>query len=364
MGKNLVNDLKIPSEEDFLMQKDGKQISLHRLQNDKGMQVLITNYGGRIVSVLAPDKKGVWDDIVLGFLTAEEYIEKDNYCYGALIGPFANRIANASFDLNGKHYVLEANNGTNHLHGGEKGFHKVVWDVISHDDKHIELSYFLPHMSSGYPGNIRVNVTYTLHDNHELEISYNATTDATTIINLTAHPYFNLEGEGNPSVMNHILKINAEKFTPMTRENVPDGEIAPVEGTPFDFRDYKRVGDEIDTENDQLRYGLGYDHNFVINRSDAREDDLVMAASIYSPASGRTLDVLTTEPGVQFYTGNTLDGACLGKKGQPNVSRSGFCLETQHFPDSPHHDHFPSVVLEPGRTFKSTTIYRFGSTHA
>jgi aldose 1-epimerase len=328
------------------------------------MQVLITNYGGRIVSILTPDKNGKWDDIVLGFLTAKEYIEKDNYCYGALIGPFANRIANASFDLNGKHYALEANNGTNHLHGGQKGFHKVVWDVVSHDDKHIELSYLLPHMSSGYPGNIRVNVTYTLHENHELEIAYNATTDATTIINLTSHPYFNLDGEGDPTVLNHVLKINAKNFTPMTSENVPDGEISPVEGTPFDFREFKKVGDEIETENDQLRYGLGYDHNFVINRGNAKEDELVMAASIYSPVSGRTLDVLTTEPAVQFYTGNTLDGVCLGKKGKPNVRRSGFCLETQHFPDSPHHDHFPSVVLQPGHSFKSVTIYRFGSVHA
>lgn len=359
---NTVNDLKIPRQEDFLTQKDEKQVSLYTLQNEQGMQIFITNYGGRIVSILTPDKNGIWDDIVLGFLSVKEYIEKDNYCYGALIGPFANRIANASFDLNAHHYILEANNGTNHLHGGEKGFHKVVWDVVEHDDRHIELSYLLPHMSTGYPGNIRVNVIYTLHDNGEFQISYKATTDQKTIINLTSHPYFNLDGEGNQSILNHVLKINAENYTPMTSENVPNGDIASIEGTPFDFRSFKRVGHDIETENDQLRYGLGYDHNFVISRGNDPEDELVMAASIYSPASGRKLEVLTTEPGVQFYTGNTLDGACRGKKGKLNVSRSGFCLETQHFPDSPHHHHFPSVVLEPGKSFQSRTIYRFGLT--
>lgn len=357
-----VNDLKIPQSKDFEKTVHGKPNKLYELKNKNGMSVWITNYGGRIVGILAPDKNGVFDDVVLGFLSIDEYLEKDDFCYGALIGPFANRISGAKFSLDGKEFQLEKNAGENHLHGGLKGFHKVMWDEDKVDNNTLVLFYRLPHMSTGYPGNISVHVKYELTDNNELAIHYKAVTDQRTILNLTSHPYFNLSGEGNDDITSHILKLSADYYTVVNQDCIPNGEIAKVEGTPLDFGTFRVIGERINDKNDQLEIAGGYDHNFVINRGNATSDQLILAASVYCDKTGRKMEVYTTEPGVQFYTGNNLPGTCQGKKGKANVARSGFCLETQHFPDSPNHGHFPSVVLDPGREFRSTTVYKFGIT--
>jgi aldose 1-epimerase len=347
-----------PVAENFDTQIDGKQVSLYTLENENRFRVDITNYGGRIVSLIVPDLNDIFDDIVTGYHTIEEYLETGEIYFGAIIGRYGNRIGNASFTLDGTEYVLEANNGPNHLHGGPGGFHAVVWDAEQLDAQTLRLTYLSPHMEEGYPGNLETEVIYELNDDNELVIRYSATTDRKTVVNLTNHAFFNLSGEGNTGIGYHQLKINASHFTPVAEDLIPTGEIAPVENTPLDFREFRSIGERIDSDHQQMRYGRGYDHNYVLDRPEG-SDELILAASVFDPVSGRKMEVLTTEPGLQFYSGNFLSGNETGKRGEPYGHRTSFCLETQHFPDSPNQPGFPSTELEPGERYESTTVYRF-----
>jgi len=322
------------------------------------IQVQITNYGGAIRSITVPDRHGNFGDVVLGYDTLSEYVRNPRYL-GALIGRFANRIAQGRFTLNGARYQLAQNNGPNHLHGGVRGFHKVVWEATREavEDQHavLRLQYLSKDGDEEYPGNLEANVTYTLSANGELQIDYHAVTDKPTIINLTNHSYFNLAGSG--TILNHELHLNADAFTPVGPNLIPTGEIRDVDETPMDFLTPNGIGARIDDANEQLAFAGGYDHNFVLNDFTGL---LRRAAHVYERTSGRTLEILTTQPGIQFYSGNFLDGTLKGKYGIAYEKRSGFCLETQHFPDSPNHPNFPSTVLEPGDEFRQTTVFRFG----
>ncbi len=343
--------------------KTGEEVSLYTLTNTKGLQATITNYGGIVVSLMAPDRDGKMADVVLGFESLEGYLAGHPY-FGAIIGRYGNRIGKGRFKLGGKEYVLAQNNGENHLHGGVRGFDKAVWkarDVSTPDAHSLELSYVSPAGEEGYPGTLTVTVTYTLTAANELRIDYAATTDAETVLNLTNHSYFNLAGQGEGDILKHEVMINADRFTPVDGGLIPTGELRPVEGTPFDFRTPHAIGARIGQDEEQLKLGLGYDHNFVLNRSG---DGLLLAARVVEPTSGRQLEVLTSEPGIQFYTGNFLDGSLRGKSGKVYAKRYGFCLETQHFPDSPNKPEFPSVVLKPGGRYQTTTVYRFSAAAA
>ena len=341
--------------ENFQKVLDGKSIDLFALKNTNDMVVKITNYGGKIVQILIPDRDGNLGDVVLGYETIDGFIN-GSPSMGALIGRYANRIAKGKFELNGKTYTLATNNGPNHLHGGNKGFRFKVWDAKQIDDQTIQLSYLSVDGEEGYPGNLIVKVTYTLTDKNELQIDYYAVTDKSTVLNLTNHAFFNLAGEGNGLVLDHELLINADFFTPTDDTNIPTGEIIPVKGTPFDFTQTTKIGARINDENEQLRSGNGYDHNFVVNKS---EGPLTFAARVYEPITGRVMEVFTTEPGIQLYTGNFLSDKDIGKAGKKYPARSAFCLESQHYPDSPNHTNFPTTVLNPGEEFKSTTVYKF-----
>ncbi len=334
----------------------GDQVELYTLTNSKGVAVAITNYGGIIVSLKVPDRTGKIADVVLGYDALDAYVKQNPY-FGAIVGRYGNRIGKAKFTLNGVEYKLAPNNGENSLHGGNKGFDKVLWTAKPIDDgKGLELTYLSKDGEEGFPGNLAVTVIYSLNDENELKIDYRATTDKDTVVNLTNHSYFNLAGQGEGDVLGHQVTINADRFTPVDSGLIPTGELKPVENTPFDFRTPHAIGARINQNDEQLALGKGYDHNFVINRS---SEGLVLAARVTEPVSGRVMEVLTTEPGVQFYTGNFLDGTIRGKGGKVYQQRYGFCLETQHFPDSPNKPSFPSVVLRPGQTYHSTTIYRF-----
>lgn len=337
---------------------DGKQTGLSTLKNSNGVSVAITNYGGRIVGILTPDSEGDLEDVCLGYNSLDDYFNNEEQFFGALIGRYGNRIANGKFTLNEQEYTLAQNDGVNHLHGGPKGFHKAVWDVAEYNPSSLELHYLSSDMEGGYPGNLDVTVTYTLNDENELKIEYRATTDKPTVVNLTNHCYFNLAGEGSgESVNDHLLTINADQFTPVNSTLIPLGENMPVEGTPFDFRTPKQIGRDIEDQHEQLLYGKGFDHNFVLNKPN--EGEMTLAARVVEPESGRSMEVYTTEPGVQFYGGNFMHGKNSGKAGVPYGHRMGFCLETQHFPDSPNQENFPSTTLNPGETYSSTTIYKF-----
>jgi len=339
---------------------DGKQTGLYTLKNSNGLEVAITNYGGRIVGILAPDKEGNFEDICLGYNSLDEYFSNQEQYFGALIGRYGNRIANGKFTLDGQEYTLAQNDGPNHLHGGPKGFHAVVWDVVESSASSLKLHYLSADMEEGYPGNLDVTVTYTLNDENELKIEYSATTDKPTVVNLTNHCYFNLAGEGSgETVNNHYLTINADQFTPVNSTLIPVGENANVEGTPFDFRTPKQIGRDIEQQHEQLLFGKGYDHNFVLNK--ANEGEMTLAARVVEPVSGRAMEVYTSEPGVQFYGGNFMNGKNSGKAGVPYGHRMGFCLETQHFPNSPNQENFPSTRLNPGETYSTTTIYKFSA---
>jgi aldose 1-epimerase len=336
----------------------GHDSFLYSLTAD-GIEVQITNYGGAITSLNVPDRNGDLGDVVLGYETLSEYTKNPRYL-GALIGRFANRIGLGTFKLNDVTYQLVQNNGPNHLHGGFRGFDKVVWDAseaVEDGRARLCLTYLSKDGEQGYPGNLKAHVTYTLSETHELEIDYRAVTDKSTIINLTNHSYFNLAGSG--SILNHQLVLNASAFTPIGPDLIPTGEIRDVEDTPMDFLNQTAIGARIDAAHDQLGFAGGYDHNFVLQDFTGL---LRPAAKVYEPTSGRTLEVLTTQPGIQFYSGNFLDGTITGKRGVVYEKRMGFCLETQHFPDSPNHRHFPSVVLEPGEEYSQTTRFRFGVT--
>ena len=347
-----------PDPAKFRTEIDGREVSLFILKNRNGMTAGITNHGGKIVTLLVPDRNGVFDDIVTGYLSIDEYLDSGEPYFGALIGRYGNRIANARFTLDGDEYELAANNGPNHLHGGPGGFHNVVWDVLQPDESTLELSYLSPHMEEGYPGNLNARVVYTLNDDDEFIIEYFAETDRKTVFNPTSHAFFNLGGEGNRSVNDHLMKINAGYYTPVDETLIPTGELAPVEGTPFDFREFTPVGERLGEDNVQLGYGRGYDHNFVLLKSGSPEEPS-FAAAVHHPGSGRVMEIYTTEPGIQFYGGNFLNGSETGKRGEPYNFRTSFCLETQHFPDSPNKPGFPSVVLEPGEQFYSKTVHRF-----
>jgi len=318
------------------------------------------NYGGIIVSIRVPDRKGQFADIVLGHETLEGYIPNPPYL-GAIVGRYANRIANGKFALDGKTYTLPQNNGTNSLHGGLRGFDKVTWDGEPLKGKTgVAFTYLSKDGEEGYPGNLKVKVTYTLTDSNELILDYEATTDKATTINISQHSYFNLAGEGNGDILNHEVMINADRFTPVDKNLIPTGELRAVKGTPLDFTTSTRVGARIDDSYDQLTLAGGYDHNWILNRKSS-DKGLVLAARVYEPSSGRVLEVSTTQPAVQFYTGNFLDGSVTGKQGPVYKRRYGLCLETQHYPDSPNHPDFPSTILKPGETFRQKTVFKFSA---
>lgn len=332
------------------------EAQLFTLKNTNGLEVDISTFGGTITRWSAPDKDGNFDDVILGFKDLSSYQGTHPY-FGSLVGRYANRIALGKFTLEGKSYSLAINNPPNALHGGPLGFHKKLWIAKSLEEKDavgVVLTLNSPDMEEGYPGNLKVEVTYRLNDKNELSIDYKATTDKTTVVNLTNHAYFNLKGEGNGDILDHQLKIFANQFTPVDSTLIPLENHADVDNTPFDFREWHLIGERVNSEFDQIIRGKGYDHNFVLNKNG---DELSVAAQVWEASSGRLLEVKTTQPGMQFYCGNFLDGSLTGKKGNKYAFRNGFCLETQHFPDSPNHPTFPTTVLKPGETFQSKTIY-------
>lgn len=337
--------------------KTGEQVDLYTLRNAKGAEATVTTYGARLVTLKMPDKTGKLDDIVLGFDNLDGYTQTPPPPYfGATIGRYGNRIAGGKFQLDGKTYTLAKNNGANSLHGGNVGFDKVVWKLTPSSGDSVAMTYLSKDGEEGYPGNLTATVTYTLTDNNELRIEYSATTDKDTVVNLTNHSYFNLAGQGEGDILGHVVMIDADRFTPVDKGLIPTGELKPVDGTPFDFRKPTPIGDRIDAKDPQIALGPGYDHNFVLNHHGA---PLALAARVTEPKTGRMMEVLTTEPGLQFYTGNFLDGTFKGVGGKVYPRRSAFCMETQHFPDSPNHPDFPSTTLKPGETYHSETVYRF-----
>ena len=347
------------SREPFGRTRDGASVDLFTLRNSKGVEARICTYGGIVVSFKAPDRHGKMGDVVLGYDHLDGYLTNNPF-FGCLVGRYGNRIAGGKFKLEGKEYSLAVNNGPNALHGGLKGFDKVVWEPsvrTAPDGAALQLKYLSKDGEEGYPGNLQVTALYTLTDENELRLDYEAATDKTTIVNLTQHSYFNLAGKGD--VLNHLVMMPADKFTPVDGTLIPTGELRPVEGTPFDFRKPTAIGERINNDDKQLKFGSGYDHNWVSSKPPG---ELGLAAQVYEPSSGRVLEVLTTEPGMQFYTGNHL-GGIIGKGGWAYKSRSAFCMEPQHYPDSPNHPDFPSTVLKPGEAYKNTIIYRLSVGH-
>jgi aldose 1-epimerase len=342
---------------DFGKTRDGVSVSIYTLTNQNGVTARITNYGGIVVSLQTPDRNGRMADIVLGFDALDGYLTHPGTFFGALVGRYANRIGHARFLLEGREYRLEKNDGDNSLHGGSRGFDKRVWTPRELPDGGLELTYLSKDGEDGYPGNLTATAVYHLSDANELRIDYSATTDKDTVVNLTNHSYFNLKGAGSGDILGHRLLLNADRFTPVDAGLIPTGELRSVHGTPLDFRKSTEIGARIEAADEQLKLAKGYDHNWVLNGNGA---GLNLAARVEEPSTGRTLEVLTTQPGVQFYTGNFLDGSIRGKGGKAYGRRSGFCLETQHFPDSPNRPAFPSTELKPGQRFQSTTVFRFG----
>lgn len=343
------------SKADFERVVDGKPTSLFTMKNENGMVVTLTNYGAKIVSIYVPDKNGDFADVMLGFNSLEKYLEW-GASHGAVVGPFANRIANAQFTIGEETYQLPVNNGEACLHSGPDSWYRKVWDYEQNGNSTV-FTLESPDGEFGFPGNKKVKVTYTLTENNELKIDYEVTTDKATHINLTNHSYFNLRGEGNGDILNHVLVINADKSTPVVDESmIPTGEIVDIRGTDLDFTTPHAIGERIDNDNPQLVFGAGYDFNYVLNKE---SNELSFAASAFEPESGRYMEVFTTEPGVQLYSGNHLNGKEIGKGGKPYTARTGFCLETQHFPDSPNQPGFPSTLLNPGETYRSTTAFKF-----
>jgi aldose 1-epimerase len=341
--------------------REGRPVTLYKLTNSHGVEVHAMNYGGIILSIRVPDRKGQFADIVLGHETMEGYFPNPPYI-GAIVGRYANRIANGTFTLDGKTYTLPKNDGPNTLHGGTtRTFDKVVWEGEPLKGKTgVAFSYLSKDGEEGFPGNLKVKVTYTLTDGNALIIDYEATTDKATPINVSQHSYFNLKGEGNGDILDHEIMINADRFTPVDKNLIPTGELRPVKGTPLDFTKSTKIGARIDDNYEQLVLGHGYDHNFVLNDK-PDQNGLKLAARVNESASGRVLEVWTTQPGIQFYTGNFLDGTVTGKQGHVYKRRYGFCLETQHFPDSPNHPKFPTTILKPGETFHQKSVFKFSA---
>lgn len=338
---------------------EGLPVALYTLVNGQGMEVTITNYGGIIVSLLAPDRDGLAEDVVLGFNSLDEYLERNPF-FGCVVGRYANRIGEARFALNGVEYSLAQNSGPNHIHGGAKGFDKVLWKadrIVGRDEVGVRLAYKSRDGEEGYPGNLDVTLTYSLTRDNELRIDYRAETDRDTIVNLTNHSYFNLSGDLSGNVLDHEMMIHATTYTPVNSSLIPTGELKDVSGTPMDFTLPAAIGARIGDDYEQLRIGGGYDHNFVLKKEEG--DRLSLAARTRHPGSGRVMETYTTKPGMQFFTGNFLNGSIHGKQGIPYEKHAGFCLETQHFPDSPNKPEFPSPVLRAGDTYEETTIYKF-----
>lgn len=337
---------------------DGKAVKLYTIENSKGAKATLTNFGARLVSLWVPDKNGTLTDVVLGFSKAVDYHNPEEPYYGTIVGPFGNRIAKGKFSIDGEQYSLPTNNGANTLHGGLKGVHFAAWEGKQEGKNKIVFSYTLPDKQEGFPGNIAMQVTYTLTDENALEIDYAATTDKKTVINLTNHAYFNLNGEGSGTILDHSLQIYADQYTPVDSTLIPTGDLANVKGTPFDFTSAKTIGRDIEQKDTQLAYGDGYDHNFVL-RGD-KVAGLNHAATLIGDKSGIKLDIYTEEPGLQFYSGNFMAEKVTLKNGKKDAFRTGLCLETQHFPDAPNQPKFPSTMLEPGQTYSTKSIYKFG----
>ena len=352
---NMKTEIKLLNKNDFFKNINGKETTIYVLKNRNGLVSEITNYGARVVSLWVPDNNGNFDDIVLGFDNIDDYINAKEKYFGATIGRYGNRIKEGKFLINDKEYYLEKNNGLNHLHGGNMGFSDVVWNAKQIDNQTLELNYFSKNMEEGYPGNLNVKIIYHLNNKDELKIEYFAKTDESTHVNLTHHSFFNLLGAGNETINEHLLYINANSFTPVDETLIPTGNIELVANTPFDFSVPTKIGNRINQEDNQLNYGKGYDHNYVLNNSQSEE---IIAAKVYEKKSGRTLEVYTNEPGMQFYSGNFLSGT-IGKHGKSYKKRSAFCLETQHFPNSPNQKNFPSTILKPNEEYYSICIYKF-----
>lgn len=335
----------------------GQEIYLHKISNGNGVSAEIINYGAIVKTLKVPDKTGKAEDVILGFDSLDGYVQDQSF-QGAIVGRYGNRIAEGKFSLEGNDYQLSVNSGENHLHGGFKGFYKAVWNVDAVSDSSIKLSLTSPDGDEGYPGKVKISVTYTITGDNGLRIDYSGTTDKTTILNPTNHCYFNLTGNPENTILDHELMINADKFTPVNDKLIPTGELKDVEGTPMDFSKPKKIGRDIAAGTEQLEFGFGYDHNWVLNdyNGEVRE-----AATLYEPVSGRLLTVETDQPGLQFYSGNFLDGSLVGKGGQAYEYRTALCLEAQAYPDSPNHPEFPSVVLKPGEEYTQTTIYKFST---
>ncbi|CAN5783188.1 galactose mutarotase [soil metagenome] len=347
----------LPGKNNFQQMIDEKETDLYILKNKNNIQAAITNYGGRLVSLLVPDKDNKLVDVVIGFDSVQQYKTSTEPYFGATIGRYGNRIAKGKFTLDGKVYSLFTNNGPNTLHGGKKGFQYVVWNAKQLGDSILELSYLSKDMEEGYPGNLQVKVVYHLTDNNELKINYEATTDKKTVINLTNHAFFNLNGQGSGTINNHLLFINANNYTPVDGTLIPTGKIEPVANTPFDFRKPVAIGKNVDANNVQLKNGKGYDHNFVLNNNTSA--GLHHAATVTADKTNIVMEVYTQEPGLQFYGGNFMQAKNTMKGGNKDDFRTAFCLETQHFPDSPNQPDFPSTVLEPGKIYSSSSVYSF-----
>lgn len=341
----------------FEKEIDGKKVSLWTLTNASGMEMTVTNYGGKVVSLLVPAKNGQLVDVVTGYNNIEDYLKSGEPYFGAAIGRYGNRIAGGKFTLDGITYSLAQNNGPNNLHGGPMGFHAVVWEASQLDENTLELTYTAQDGEEGFPGTLQVKMIYKLTDNNEFFIDYSATTDKKTVCNLTNHTYFNLSGEGCETILDHELMINADQYIPTDDVAIPLGHLADVEGTPMDFRKPIAIGDRIEADFQDLKFGNGYDHTYVINQSG---EELSLTAQASSPVSGIKMTVYTDQPGVQLYSGNYMNGTETGKSGKPYLKRAGFCLETQKYPDSPNQLQFPSVVLNPGDTYRHTTVHHFG----
>jgi aldose 1-epimerase len=373
-GRSMAESQGSISSAPFGILKNGTAVELYTLRNTRGMEARIATYGGILTYLTAPDRSGKFADVVLGYDTLDDYIKSSPY-FGSLVGRYANRVGGARFTLDGIQYALAANNGPNSLHGGNVGFDKVVWTVakaaVGPDGPALTLTYRSPDGEEGYPGTLDVKAVYTLTDDNALRLEFTATTDKDTIVNLTNHSYFNLRGKGD--ILGDVLQIDADQFTPIDETLIPTGQISPVAGTPFDFRKPTPIGQRINQDDQQLRFGNGYDHNWVLHAASARDcvptgiakvcglirPAVRLNATVREPETGRVLEVLSDQPGLQFYSGNFLDGSLKSKDGGTYVFRSGFCLEAQHFPDSPNHPNFPSVVLRPGQTYHNTIVYRF-----
>jgi aldose 1-epimerase len=352
-----LTSISAQQKQSFGKTKDGTEVFVYTLKNKNGMEAQITNFGGVVLSLKVPDRDGKMDDVVLGFDKLEDY-EKQGPYFGAIIGRYGNRIAGGKFKLEGKDYQVTVNDPPNMLHGGKIGFDKKPWNVKQADDHSLHLQYLSKDGEEGFPGNLSTDVTYTLTNANELKIDYTAVTDKPTVLNLTNHSYFNLKGHGEGEITDHQVQLFADRFTPGDEHLIPTGKLAPVAGTPMDFRKPTLISKHINDDDPLLKVAIGYDFNYVINRT---AKGLAKAARVAEPKSGRVLEVLTTEPGVQFYTGNHMDNGMKGKGAKTYNFRFGFCLEAQHYPDSPNHPNFPTTELKPGEKFHSTTIYRFST---